>query len=348
MFKKLAVLLVVFVLFLSACSSSEQPIINEGSSNDESSSSAQPEQKPQTSVNPLTGEDNLPLGKDKDRPVAVMINNLSIAQKVQTGVAAADIVYETEVEGGITRLMAVYQDITKVAQIGSVRSARYPYVDLALGHDAIYVHCGQDPTYCAPHLNDINHISIDTNTQGAKRIKNGLATEHTLYALGSDLWNTLVSKFRSEKTDLSAWQSFAQDKNSVALADGDAKKVTVHLSANSQGEFTFDSATKTYVRSIKGTVREDYLTGETTKITNLFVLDTTITNYSDGYHRKVSLEGGEGYYITNGTYEKIKWTKGAAKNGFSFTDIAGNDIKLNQGKSWVCIIDKSRPEPVFE
>lgn len=348
MFKKLTTLLVVFILFLSACSSSEQPVINEVSSDNKPSSSTQSESKPQTAINPLTGEDNLALGKDKDRPVAIMINNLSLAQKVQTGVAAADIVYETEVEGGITRLMAVYQDITKVPRIGSVRSARYPYVDLALGHDAIYVHCGQDPTYCAPHLNDINHISIDTNTPGAKRIANGLASEHTLYALGSDLWSTLVSKFRSEKKDLSPWQNFAQDKNSIALADGNALKVTVYLSSNSQCEFTLDNDTKTYVRSIKGTVRKDHVTGETTKITNLFVLDTTITNYSDGYHRKVALEGGEGYYITNGTYEKIKWTKGAAKNGFTFTDIAGNDIRLNPGKSWVCIIDKSRPEPVFE
>ncbi len=348
MYKKLTAFLVVFILFLSACSSSEQPVINEVSSNNKPASSTQSESKPQTTINPLTGEDNLALGKDKDRPVAVMINNLSIAQKVQAGVAAADIVYETEVEGGITRLMAVYQDITKVAQIGSVRSARYPYVDLALGHDAIYVHCGEDPTYCRPHLNDINHLSIDSDIKGAKRIPNGLASEHTLYALGSDLWSTLVSKFRSEKKDLSPWQNFAQDKNSVALADGSASKVTVYLSSNTQCEFTLDSNTKTYVRSIKGTVRQDHVTGESTKITNLFVLDTTITNYPDNYHRKVALEGGEGYYITNGTYEKIKWTKGAAQNGFKFTDTAGNEIRLNPGKSWVCIIDKSRTEPVFE
>ena len=79
-----------------------------------------------------------------------------------------------------------------------------------------------------------------------------------------------------------------------------------------------------------------------------FILDTTITDYPDAYHRRVALEGGEGYFITNGTYEKIKWTKGAAKNGFTFTDEAGNEIRLNQGKSWVCIVDKGRPEPTFE
>ena len=58
-------------------------------------------------VNPLTGLKNLPKEKANARPVAVMINNISVAQRVQTGLNAADIIYETEVEGGITRLMAV-------------------------------------------------------------------------------------------------------------------------------------------------------------------------------------------------------------------------------------------------
>ena len=346
MFKKLVALLILCVMCFSACSS-ETPVINEESS-DKPSSSSEPVEQPKTSVNPLTGEDTLPLGKDKDRPVAVMINNISIAQKVQTGVAAADIVYETEVEGGITRLMAVYQDITKVPQIGSVRSARYPYVDLALGHDAIYVHCGEDPLYCKPHLKDIDHISIDSNLKGAKRIPNGLATEHTLYGLGADLWSTLVSKFRSEKKEITPWQTFAQDKNTIALSDGTAQKVSLSFTNSYNTEFTFDSNSKTYIRSVKEEVRKDYVTGETTAITNLFILKTNISNYPDNYHRKVELDSGEGYYITNGTYEKIKWSKGASTNGITFTDVAGNKLKLNQGKSWVCFINNSRPEPTFQ
>ena len=192
MLKRIIALLVLSVVCMSGCSS-EPPAIYDDSPSTITSSASKPEKKPEIIINPLTGEAGLSKGKENDRPVAVMINNISIAQKVQTGVNDADIVYETEVEGGITRLMAVYQDVSKVSQIGSVRSARYPYVDLALGHDAIYVHHGQDPTYCAPHLKDINHISIDQGTPGAKRISNGLAREHTLYLFGADLWGTFSS-----------------------------------------------------------------------------------------------------------------------------------------------------------
>ena len=70
--------------------------------------------EPTLSVNPLTGIADISKDALSRRPVAIMVNNVSTAQGVQTGVADADIVYETEVEGGITRLMAVYQDISKL------------------------------------------------------------------------------------------------------------------------------------------------------------------------------------------------------------------------------------------
>ncbi len=345
MFKKLIILLLISLLFLSACSA-EPPVINDQTS--KNSSSSDKTENSEIIVNPLTGEAGLSKDKLNKRPVAVMVNNVLLAQPVQAGISDADIVYETEVESSITRLMAVYQDISKVDKVGSVRSARYPYVDLALGHDAIYIHSGQDPTYCAPHLKDIDHISVDSNILGAKRIQNGLNKEHTLYVLGNDLWKNLASKFRTEKKEVNAWQNFAKEKNAVTLTDGSALKVTVSFTSSYQTEFTFDSNTKTYIRSVSGTKRTDYLTGKTTKISNLFVLYTTITNYPDGYHRKVALDSGNGYFITNGTYQKIKWSKGASSNGFSFTDDNGNEITLNQGKSFVCIVNKTRPEPTFE
>ena len=130
------------------------------------------ETKPVTYKNPLTGVSGISEEKTKNRPVAVMINNISTAQPVQTGLNKADIIYETEVEGGITRLMAVFQDITTAEKIGAIRSARYPYVDLAMGHNAIYIHCGQDNKYGHPHRETLESLSernckiLRTDTDG--------------------------------------------------------------------------------------------------------------------------------------------------------------------------------------
>lgn len=58
------------------------------------------------------------------------------------GQSQADIIYECLAEGGITRMMGVYQSVEGVGMIGSVRSARPYYLELALGHDALYIHAG--------------------------------------------------------------------------------------------------------------------------------------------------------------------------------------------------------------
>ena len=304
------------------------------------------EDQVELNVNPLTGVAEFSDStKAKQRPVAIMINNVNVAQSRQTGLLDADIIYETEVEGGITRLMAVYQDISDLDKIGTVRSARYPYVDLALGHNAVYVHCGQDPTYCAPHLKDIDHLSIDTNSKGAKRIANGLSSEHTLYAIAGDLWNNINDTFNTKVSSVAPWANFTDE--ALALDGGSATSVTVPFPAM-KTNFTYDAQSGLYTRLAGGTVLSDYYTGETTQVKNVFILLTSISNYPDGKHRKVDLQSGDGYYITNGTVQFIKWTKGSATNGLKFTDTNGNEIKVSQGNSWVCIANKSSCNPTIQ
>ncbi len=88
----------------------------------------EPEPKPEPYVpagtNPLTG---LPMEPEYEplRPIAVTINNLKAAQP-QLGISQADIIYEVPVEGGITRMLALYQTVEGIGTLGSVRSAR-PY-----------------------------------------------------------------------------------------------------------------------------------------------------------------------------------------------------------------------------
>ena len=90
-----------------------------------------------------------------DRPIAVMIDNHSGAWP-QAGLNKAYLVYEIIVEGGETRLMALFkgQDLDK---IGPVRSSRHYFLDYALENDAIYVHHGWSPQA----KNDIASLGVD-------------------------------------------------------------------------------------------------------------------------------------------------------------------------------------------
>ncbi len=351
MFKKIsALILCLTLLTLSGCSLTKKVSDNNNSSSaNESSNDALPDgKKEDMASNPLTG---LPISKDKlsARPVAVMINNMVTAQPVQAGINKADIVYETEVEGGITRLMVVFKDITAVEQLGTIRSARYPYVDLANGHDAVYIHCGQDPQYCAPHLKDIDDISIDTGTCGGTRIKNGLAKEHTLYTFGSKLLSGIEQKkIRTTADSTENWQNFAKNGKEITLSGGSATKITVPFSASYKTVFNYNPSIGKYTRYFGNTVRKDYVTNETTDVKNVFVLKTSIRDYSDRYHRQVDLIGGSGYYFVNGTYTAINWTKGSSTSSFKFTDLNGNPLEVNAGQSWVCIADKGTSQPIIE
>lgn len=337
-----SITLAALLLSLSACGKpADRLSVDRG--DEPSYSSAEPE--PVTYKNPLTGISGISKEKAESRPVAIMINNITTAQPVQTGLSAADIIYETEVEGGITRLLAVFQDVTAAEKVGSIRSARYPYVDLAMGHNAIYIHCGQDNTYCAPHLKDTDDVDLMSKNYGV-RLKNGLASEHTLYVYGEKLWSSLVSDGHKTSAENTSWVNFA-DEDEANLLDGTAATVNIPASASYKTVFKYDAATGKYTRYFGNTVRKDYFTGEAVAVKNVFVLSTTIRNYADNYHREVLLEGGDGYYCTNGTYTPIKWSKGSASNGFKFTKADGSALKVSAGNSWVSLISTAYT-PTFE
>lgn len=350
MYRKISLALLCMVLILAAgCSKNPQAL---------SVDRGEEPSIPQTTViadseftvNPLTGVEDLTKGKEWNRPVAVTVNNISVAQSVQTGLGKADIVYETEVEGGITRLVAVYQDISKVEKIGTVRSARYAFIDLAMGHNAIYVHHGQDTTHAGPHLKDVDHFILDVNKGGA-RLSNGLSSEHTLYAYGDSLWKELINEgYDLQNDDTTPWQQFADDDNPVSF-ETSADEVSVSFSGSYKTTMKYDSSSGKYVRMFNGSECKDYVTGEPMYFKNVFVLNTTIRTYpncNDGKnHREVMLNSGSGYYFVNGTYTPIKWEKGAAGNSFSFTTDDGTTLTVNPGNSWVCIADQNRSKPVI-
>lgn len=340
-------ILCMCLTFSAGCSKKQESLIVDKGDEPSPPPPVSSEPTPVLYINPLTGLEEIEPDKTTTRPVAIMVNNLKDAQPVQTGLSKADIIYETEVEGGITRLLALYQDISKVEKIGTVRSARYVYVDLAMGHNAIYVHHGQDEKYAGPHLKDTDHFTLSEKNYGA-RLSNGLASEHTLYAYGDKLWKGLINDgFKTENTTSGNWQNFADNNSPVALGNP-ANTVTIPFSTSYKTVFKYDSLKGTYTRYFNNTLRTDYYSNASIDVKNVFVLLTSISNYSDNYHRNVSLKSGTGYYIVNGTYTQINWTKGNAKDSFKFTNVDGSPLTVNPGKSWVCIADKSKSKPVFE
>jgi hypothetical protein len=276
-----------------------------------------------------------------------MINNVSVAQSVQAGLTEADIVYELYAEGGITRLLAVFKDVNKIPRVGSIRSARYSHIDLALGHDAIYTHAGKNESAAVPHMIETNLDNFDLNSgKTAKygfRIPNGKASEHTLYTDGKTLakghselgWRTTL------KGDETMWQNFVNEENAIVPNGGACTYLSVKMSGSYISNFKFDAETKKYTVLSGNTVKKDYNNGNTVAFKNILVLKTSVTPFpQDPYIVKTHLEGGEGYYVSNGGYTPIKWSKGAANNPIKITLADGSAVSYNAGNTYVCLVNK--------
>jgi hypothetical protein len=288
-------------------------------------------------ANPLTGVKEVEEGRRNLRPVAIMVNNLSQAQRVQCGLNDADLVFECLVEGGISRLMAVYYDLSKADKIGSIRSARYTYVQLAKSLDAAYVHCGQDNVYTKPYMRDLgmDNYSIGGYSGSSFREDNGLAYEHRLFTTGEKLSAGLQKygwRTTSKKDVTPSAFTFAEEPQTL---EKPCNKVTYVMSDSYKTTFTYNPETKTYTRCPMGTPHKDDKSGKETVTDNLFICYAKSPHFDDNYHLRTILSKGEGLYVSGGTCTEITWEKGDASDPLKFYDKNGKELKVNPGSSWI-------------
>lgn len=297
-------------------------------------------------LDPLTGEYGMREGAAGKRPVAVMVNNLKGALP-QYGIAEADIIYELPVEGGITRLMAVYPDWENVPNVCSVRSCRYYYPIICLGMDAIYCHWGLDQTMAKDVLErtQIDHLDggylfgsvffRDPNRVGV------YSSEHTGYMDGAKFAQYVTD--HSIRTELGAEYKqpvfrFADEDTPVTPEAQKAAHVILGFSGAYYSTFDYDAASGTYKKQHSGAPHIDQNTGEQLSFENVFILQTDIHLSADGYRMDVALTGGAGWYIANGGAERISWRKDAETAPIRVYHADGSELTVSAGKSYIGII----------
>ena len=298
-------------------------------------------------LNPLTGEAGYSEAAVGKRPVAVMVNNITVSLP-QYGIAAADIVYEIPVEAGITRLMAVYADYTKVPSVCSVRSCRYYYPIIAFGMDAIYCHWGSDQTIAMDTLKRLKIDRLDGGTNGwqkcyfrdAQRAEQ-YNPEHTGYLDGAKLPQTIEAMGFRTNTDKKPAFHFRAPGEKVG-AGSTCNTAVLHFSKAYWSTFTYDAASCTYLKQHSGKPHMDSHTNTQLRFTNLFILQTEIQTRPDKYLMDVALDGGSGWYISAGTVQEITWKKANEAAPIVVYDANGSELPVNAGKSYIGLIDFDR------
>ncbi|MEA4832822.1 MAG: DUF3048 domain-containing protein [Oscillospiraceae bacterium] len=297
----------------------------------------------------LTG---LPISEKclSQRPIAVMINNERRGLP-QSGISLASVIYECNIEGGVNRLIAIFEDYAALPYIGTVRSSRPYFIDIAQMHDAIYVHCGGSPG-AYESLKERNIDNIDGVNGGyyesqlfyydQDRLKNkGL--EHCRYISGAKIVEGIkkagfrtAHKEDNYKTTYNFIDSYTPfDTN---YSPQPASYIYLPHHSTSITEFSYNSETKKYYRSQYGAPTIDALNGKQVCFENVIVI-FTLRHEIDDYGRLfVELTGtGEGYYACEGKYIPIKWKRDSIDGKMDYLNADGTPLYLNPGKTFVSV-----------
>ena len=297
-------------------------------------------------INPLTGETGYNADAIGKRPVAVMVNNLKAALP-QYGITEADIIYEVPVEGGITRLMAVYADYTNVPDVCSVRSCRYYYPIIALGLDAVYCHWGADQTIALETLKrtGIDHLDGGSETGLFYRDENRVGkydSEHTGYMKGSEIPQTFEKHgFRTDvnSDNIGGGLNFISEGETVSDENAlSCSELTLKFSDTYFSTFEYNEVEKVYYKKHSENPHMDGVTNEQLSFENVFAIQTSIKS-RDGYLMDVQLVGkGTGYYATNGKIQMIEWVKASEDSPIRIYNQNGEPLEINIGESYFGII----------
>ena len=277
--------------------------------------------------------------KGTDRPIAVMIDNHKAAMP-QANLDKAYIVYEIIVEGGETRLMALYkgQDLDK---IGPVRSSRHYFLDYALENDAIYVHFGWSPQA----KNDITKLGVD-NINGISESSTSFWRVSDKYAPHNAVTSTekilQIAKRKEYRTTSKEKSVLNYVVDPVELkSDIDAQEVTIPYSTSNTVTYEYDKDQKRYIRYSRGTKQVDWDTKETVTTKNIIVVKAKNTTLDDGENKgRQTLDNVKtlnGYYITEGKAIEITAEKTTRSGKTIYKNANGDEIEVNDGNTFIQI-----------
>ena len=302
------------------------------------------------SENPVTSDNNEPTYNSisgrigSNGPIlAVKIDDTSMARP-QIGLEKADLVYIEQVEGGLTRLAAIFSSVIPT-EIGPVRSARISDIDILSQYGkVVFAYSGAQRLM----LTVISQANLWD--YGAQKSSPTIYTRDSSrpapynMVLRADL---LMDKVVADARDVAisktpGWSFGEAPKGGVAI---DA--VAVRWPA-SRYEATWSKSENRWLLSNKGVpdmAADGSQLGASTFVIQNVVMSNSIYRSSDGGYTPLSetIGSGTGYVLRDGKSYKAAWNRPTAESGTTWTLADGSEIKFAAGSIWVALTD-TKPE----
>lgn len=316
---KLIFVLVISSLALAGCAS------------DEGSTTAEVEK----TYNSISGRIGL------DGPILVVkIDDTSLARP-QIGLENADVVYIEEVEGGSTRLAAIFSSVIP-QNIGPVRSARISDIDILSQYGkVIFAYSGAQRAM----------LTVITNSNlwdfGAQRQSPTIYTRDANRSAPYDMVlraDLLLEKATADEREIAISKSVGWSFGKAPIGGVAIDSVAIRWPA-SKYEATWSKSERRWLLSNAGVANfaaSGKQLGPTTFVIQSVEISDSIYRGSDGSYTPLSetVGTGTGYILRDGRSFKANWSRLAAESGTTWTLADGSEMKFAAGSIWVALIDR--------
>jgi len=276
-----------------------------------------------------------PYGGLRLAPLAIMVENAPDARP-QSGLGAADIVYEAMAEGGISRFMAVYVGSDETT-VGPVRSARHYFVNLAAELGASMVHVGASPLgYDVLRAAGLRNLDETYAHPGFWRSRARLAPHNTYTSLKSarDVLDQRASPSPGR------WAGFTFKDPSRVYQGSAAPRVALDYQPwGYLVEYRYDPVEGRYARFMEGARHLDADTQTQIRAAGVAVLRVSAWVIdAEGRLDMDQVSHGPAAYFVDGVVLEGTWQKPSASDPTRFLDADGNPVRFNPGPLWVQLV----------
>jgi len=285
-------------------------------------------------------------GKSFTRPaVTVKINNTGAAK--QYGIDQADVVYEEVVEGGITRLAAIFNSQAP-PRVGPVRSVRRTDQSIVWPIGGVFVYSG-GAQYAIDSINTAPVTQLDETRAGPLMFR----AEGTPYQSSSEyrfapynLWARVDQIYKTTAKPIPPPPLFTYRAPKAPVGGTPVKSFVVGFSAGYETTWDWDARTGTWLRSKLGGPDID---AGNVRIApkNVVVMFVQYSGGAGAFGAEAELTGfGNALVFTGGKEIKGTWSRPDKAKPAKFVNAKGDVIKLTPGQTWVELPDASYPVTV--
>lgn len=277
-------------------------------------------------------------GQNLNRPaVAVKIDNVDVARP-QKGIGKADVVVEELVEGGLTRLFAVYQ-CDSAGKIEPIRSARSSDGDLlALLHGSVFAFSGANPAALPPIRAHGNTVMLSYEIYGSVFHRDGSRpAPHNVYASTE----ALLAAGQAHRHGLTA----PPPMFAYGPLDATATPATTASMRWPDASAAWTWKGGAWQRTQNGT--PDISDGHRVSATNVVIMSialgfTGIKDVAGNYSPLDITVGGSRplWVLRDGHVIRGTWSRPSVNTFWRLVDLKGNPIVLKPGRTWVELLPR--------